>query len=114
MKYAWLGSSSYAWLCQLTIGDPDPLAYAVFWLLGFGGGELKSRPANPGGVNPPNNCTTGVDVTKPPLRPILVAIVEREGLGQEVLHLSLDSHDHRFAVDHLQAKWQRTGNRAEQ
>ena len=70
---------------------------------------MKSRLANPGGVDPPDNCTTAVDVTKPPLRPILVAIVERERLGQ-----ALDSHDHRFTVDHLEAKWQRTGNRAEQ
>ena len=67
------------------IGEADPLAYVVCLLLGFGGGELKSRLTNPGDGGPPDNCTTiVVDATKPPLRPNLIAIVKREGFEQEV------------------------------
>ena len=71
------------------IGEADPLAYVVCLLLGFLGGELKSRLTNPGDVDPPDNCTTIVDATNPPLRSILGAIVEREGFEQEVSILIL-------------------------
>ena len=72
------------------IGNAVPWAHAVVLVLGCCGGELKSRLSAPDGGDPPPNCTeVSIIEAKPPLRPIVVAIAEREGFELELCILLL-------------------------